>query len=170
MLAHNDRALGPRLRQSAVADQRAHARDLEASRYRLVCRRGSAPRLRLRERLYSEALLSAGVRRVRRPAGIGGRPLRRQPAWCRSAPRAWNCSSRRSSEALEQVLDCEALLFKNDGAARELEGLAELCRGREGRVRRTRHWSSRTAWNSRCRWPRGRRPAGSSIRPPTAAR
>ena len=41
-------------------------------------------------------------------------------------------------EALLQVLECETLLFKNDGAARELEGLPSYVEAAKGGIDRIR--------------------------------
>jgi len=81
----NDRALGLGYVQSAVADQRAHAGDVAASR-RGLAGEANSPGACLARSSVSAALLSFGLRRVRRPAGIGGRPLRVLPAWRRSGP------------------------------------------------------------------------------------
>ena len=73
-------------------------------------------------------------------------------------------------EAVLQVLECETLLFKNDGAARELEGLPAYVEAAKGSTRRIglgRRGGPEIRGAARSRV---RKPAGSSIKPPTDAR
>ncbi len=73
-------------------------------------------------------------------------------------------------EALRRVLRCEVLFFKNDSAAREMEGLPSYDEAAMGAIRRSRRSVVRTGSNSRRRWRPAKRPAGSSIRPATVGR
>src|SRR4029077_16615411 len=120
--------------QSAVSDQRAHAGDVAASR-RGLAGEANSPGACLTRAIVSTALLSFGLRRVRRLTGIGGRPLR---FFLRGADR-----DRRDGNA--EIADSASL-----GASSALRGPAlqerrfdsrnggpaELCRGRQGQVRR----------------------------------
>jgi hypothetical protein len=125
---------GPGLRQPEVAHQRAHARASWKCRMRRGWRRAFARRW-LARALYAK-------------------PYYR---WCMASPmgcRAWSSTAtvslrganrhRRHGivEAGDQAglgagLKCEALLFKNDSGAREMEG-CQLRRGGQGQLRRPR--------------------------------
>ena len=80
----------PRLRQSARADLRAHRRARSRPAARPLAARASAERGAGAARAaVSRAVLPAGVRRVRRAAGPGARPLRRRGRRADRHARAW---------------------------------------------------------------------------------
>ena len=64
---------------------------------------------------------------------------------------------------------CEALLFKNDSAAREMEGLPSYVEAAKGSFDGPAAVIEGRPRISGALWRRGKRPDGSSTRPPTAA-
>ena len=105
--------------------------------------------------LVPQALLSLGIRRVRRFAGSGGRSLwrclRRANRHCRHGA----AQSPRFRRRCGGFCDAKSLLFKNDSAARELEGLPSYIEAAMGAIRRSGRRCGRTSLNSRRRWRRG---------------
>ena len=159
------------LRQSARADLRAHPRSRSrASARQVAVRAPAAGRAR------------AARAAVRRRRSIGS--CTANPTACRascstgsatsssgrSARPAWKRCKADIVAAVEKVIAPRAFIWKNDSGARELEGLAVVRRDRERRGRRGSRSSRKTACAFSCRWARARRPAGSTTRPPTAAR
>ena len=53
---------------------------------------------------------------------------------CRSARPGWSFCKPQITEALLQVVACETLIYKNDGASRELEGLPAYVEAAKGRL------------------------------------
>ena len=133
VLAHNDRALGLAYvnPQSLIS-----ARLLET--WKLPDAAWFAARIRLAldaaRAAVCRTLLSAGVRRIRRAAGIGDRPLR-QPCVVQIGTAGMELLKPQIQQAVLQVLKCETLLFKNDGAAREMEGLPSYVETAKGKLR-----------------------------------
>ena len=131
VLAHNDRALGLAYvnPQSLIS---ARMLDVEDSRYGLAG--GAHPR-------GAQACASDCTRSpiivwcTASPTDCRAwwSTAMAPPASCRSAPPAWNGSKPQIQEALSQVLRCEALLFKNDSSAREMEGLPSYVEAAKGR-------------------------------------
>jgi 23S rRNA (cytosine1962-C5)-methyltransferase len=121
VLAHNDRALG-----LAYVNPKSLISARMLGTWKMPDTAWLAGRIRgalaLARAAVSEALLPLGVRRVRRLAGLGGRSL-----WIRvrgaNRHRRDGKAQAADSTGLERVLGCEALLFKNDGSTREMEGL-----------------------------------------------
>ena len=126
--------------------------------------------LALRERLYSRPVLPPRLRRIRRPARAGARSLRRRRRRPDRHRRHGSDEGRRSSKRSCKVLGPQALIWKNDSGARELEGLPSLRRDGDRRPGVDERWSRKTACAFSCRWARARRPAGSTTRRPTGAR
>ncbi len=131
VLAHNDRALG-----LAYVNPKSliSARLLETWRLPdaawLAARIRTA--LRLRERLYAEPF----YRLVYGESdGLPGLVIDRYGAAC--VAQIGTAGMERLKpfilEALEQVLGCEALLFKNDSSLREMEGLPSYVEAAKGR-------------------------------------
>jgi 23S rRNA (cytosine1962-C5)-methyltransferase len=121
VLAHNDRALG----LAYVNPQSLICARLLGT-WRIPDAAWLAARIRialaLRERLYGEPY----YRLVYGEAdGLPGLVIDRYGAQCvvQIGTAGMERLKPQIQEALRQVLDCEKLLFKNDGAARELEGL-----------------------------------------------
>jgi 23S rRNA (cytosine1962-C5)-methyltransferase len=121
VLAHNDRALGlayvnPQSLISARLLESWHLPDVAwlAARIRAA--------LKLRERLYREPY----YRLVYGESdGLPGLVIDRYGSACVVQIGTAGMERLKSGiqQALQQVLDCKALLFKNDSAAREMEGL-----------------------------------------------
>ena len=131
VLAHNDRALGLAYvnPQSLISARLLETWRLPDAAW-LVNRIRAA--LRLRERLYAKPY----YRLVYGESdGLPGLVVDRYGAACvvQIGTAGMEKLKPQIQEALIQVLNCEALLFKNDGSARELEGLPsyqEVAKGR----------------------------------------
>ncbi len=83
----------------------------------------AAGRARAARAASRDALVPAGVRRVRRSARRGARPLRRRRRRVRSARPAWRHASTELARGARAGDRPGAVIWKNDGGARELEGL-----------------------------------------------
>ncbi len=121
VLAHNDRALGLAYvnPQSLIAARMLETWTIPDAKW-LVTRLSVA--LRLRERLYPKPY----YRLVYGEAdGLPGLVIDRYGSACvvQIGTAGMEALKPRIHEALSQVLKCEAVLFKNDSSARELEGL-----------------------------------------------
>jgi 23S rRNA (cytosine1962-C5)-methyltransferase len=131
VLAHNDRALGlayvnPKSLISARMLETWQVPDAAwlARRIRTA--------LRLRERLYSKPY----YRLVYGESdGLPGLVVDRYGAACvvQIGTAGMEVLKQEIVEALEQVLHCESVLFKNDGALREMEGLPSYVEAAKGR-------------------------------------
>lgn len=122
VLAHNDRALGLAYvnPQSLISARLLETWKLPdaawfASRIRLA--------LALRERLYAEPYYRVVYGEA---DGLPGLVIDRYGSKCvvQIGTAGMELLKAHIQEAVLQVLKCETLIFKNDGAARELEGLA----------------------------------------------
>jgi 23S rRNA (cytosine1962-C5)-methyltransferase len=132
VLAHNDRALGlayvnPKSLISARLLETWHLPDAAwlARRIRTA--------LSLRERLYPKPY----YRLVYGESdGLPGLVVDRYGAACvvQIGTAGMEMLKSQIVEALEQVLRCESLLFKNDGALREMEGLPSYVETAKGRI------------------------------------
>jgi len=132
VLAHNDRALGLAYvnPQSLICARLLGTWKIPdaawfAARIRIA--------LALRERLYAEPY----YRLVYGEAdGLPGLVIDRYGAQCvvQIGTAGMERLKSQIQEAILQVLDCETLLFKNDGAARELEGLPAYIEAAKGGI------------------------------------
>ncbi len=135
VLAHNDRALGlayvnPRV--VLISARLLESWSLPDAAW-LAMRMRAA--LRLRERLYTEPILSPGLRRVRWAARIGDRPLRfrlrRADRDCRDGTaQTANSAGPGAGPGMQSAALQERQRRPRNG------GPAELCGGRHARVRR----------------------------------
>ena len=98
-------------------------------------RRGCAPRSRLRERLYAEPYYRAVYGEA---DGLPGLVIDRYGARCvvQIGTAGMELMKPHIRDAAERVFECETLIFKNDGAARELEGLPAYVEAAKGRLER----------------------------------
>jgi len=130
VLAHNDRALGLAYvnPQSLIS-----ARLLETWRLPDAAWFGARIRtaLSLRERLYAEPYYRVVYGEA---DGLPGLVIDRYGAQCvvQIGTAGMESLKPQIQDAVLQVLKCEALLFKNDGAARELEGLPAYVEAAKG--------------------------------------
>jgi 23S rRNA (cytosine1962-C5)-methyltransferase len=132
VLAHNDRALGlayvnpqPLICARLLGTWKIPDAAWFAARIRIA--------LALRERLYAEPY----YRLVYGEAdGLPGLVIDRYGAQCvvQIGTAGMERLKSQIQEATLQVLDCETLLFKNDGAARELEGLPAYIEAAKGGI------------------------------------
>ena len=109
--------------QPALADRGAHADPQQGRRDRSRLRRPPPrPRPAAARAAVRRALLPPGPCRGRRPAGPGGRPLRRHAGGRSSTPPAWRRSSRRSSAALDEVVRPRNIVARNDAPSAAARG------------------------------------------------
>ena len=135
MLAHNDRALGlayanpsslitARLLETwAIPDARWFEARLRAA-------------LALRERLYAAPYYRAVYGEA---DGLPGLVIDRYGERCvaQIGTAGMELMKPQIRAAVERVLECETLIFKNDGSARELEGLPAYVEAAKGRLEDT---------------------------------
>jgi 23S rRNA (cytosine1962-C5)-methyltransferase len=131
VLAHNDRALGLAYvnPQSLISARMLETWSLPDAAW-LAARIRAA--LRLRERLYSQPY----YRLVYGESdGLPGLVIDRYGSTCvvQIGTAGMERLKAQIVEALEQVLNCQALLFKNDGSLREMEGLPIYVEAAKGR-------------------------------------
>jgi len=131
VLAHNDRALG-----LAYVNPKSLISARLLGTWRLPDAAWFADRIRmalgLRERLYAEPYYRAVYAEA---DGLPGLVIDRYGAQCvvQIATAGMELLKPQIQEAVLQVLKCDTLLFKNDGAAREPEGLplyVEIAKGK----------------------------------------
>ena len=160
-----------RLRQSARADLRAHPRPRSGA----IRRDGAVRRTacRSRSRCASDctrAVLSAGLRRVRRPARPGARPLRRRGRRPDRHRRHGAPQGRDRRCAREGDRAARGACWKNDCGARELEGLPSYVETALGEAPGVTSGRGERRALPRADRRAARRPAGSTTRPRTGAR
>lgn len=132
VLAHNDRALGLAY---------VNPQSLICARLLGTCKMPDAAwfaaririALALRERLYAEAYYRVVYGEA---DGLPGLVIDRYGAQCvvQIGTAGMERLKPQIQEAVLQVLECETLLFKNDGAARELEGLPAYVEAAKGGI------------------------------------
>jgi len=131
VLAHNDRALG-----LAYVNPRSLISARLLGTWQLPDAAWFAARIRialaLRERLYAEPYYRVVYGEA---DGLPGLVIDRYGAQCvvQIGTAGMELLKAQIQEAVLQVLECEALLFKNDGAARELEGLPAYVEAAKGK-------------------------------------